>query len=188
MLFHAHVNLLGRVSLIMLATLLTLRPTALRTRMADGAVTVARRALPIAVAGLTAVGIDVLAWWPPPAAGGLALTTAAALLTALPVGQAARRTINVHALIAISAALPGASWQRCRTHYLRNLTKAPKPAQPWIATLVRTIFDQPDADAVRVQLYAVADAAKPDVPTGREAAADGDRRPGATPRPFGGYF
>lgn len=37
---------------------------------------------------------------------------------------------------AIGAALPGASWQRCRTHYLRNLlTKVPKSAQPWIAPL-----------------------------------------------------
>jgi len=57
---------------------------------------------------------------------------------------------------AIGAALPGASWQRCRTHYLRNLlTKVPKSAQPWIATLVRTIFDQPDADAVRAQIARV---------------------------------
>ncbi|MFD0782474.1 transposase, partial [Micromonospora azadirachtae] len=57
---------------------------------------------------------------------------------------------------AIGAALPGAAWQRCRTHYLRNLlTKVPKSAQPWIATLVRTIFDQPDADAVRAQFNRV---------------------------------
>ena len=27
----------------------------------------------------------------------------------------------------------------------------PKSAQPWVATLVRTIFDQPDADTVRAQ-------------------------------------
>ena len=53
---------------------------------------------------------------------------------------------------AIGAALPGASWQRCRTHYLRNLlAKVPKSAQLWVATLVRTVFDQPDADAVHAQ-------------------------------------
>src|SRR5262249_22411311 len=34
-------------------------------------------------------------------------------------------------MAAICSALPGASWQRCRTHYLRNLlTKVPKSAQP----------------------------------------------------------
>lgn len=68
-------------------------------------------------------------------------------------GIRATRTIFGAGLVAaIGAALPGASWQRCRTHYLRNLlTKVTKSAQPWIATLVRTIFDQPDADAVRAQ-------------------------------------
>jgi putative transposase len=53
---------------------------------------------------------------------------------------------------AIGAALPGAAWQRCRSHYLRNLlTKVPKSAQPAVATQVRTLFDQADADAVHTQ-------------------------------------
>jgi transposase-like protein len=53
---------------------------------------------------------------------------------------------------AIASVLPGASWQRCRTHYHRNLlTRVPKTAQPWVSTLVRTIFEQPDPDSVRAQ-------------------------------------
>src|SRR5881398_1399741 len=59
---------------------------------------------------------------------------------------------------AIAAALPGSAWQRCRTHYLRNLlTKVPKAAQPWVATMVRTIFDQPDAAEVGAQFGRVVD-------------------------------
>jgi putative transposase len=70
---------------------------------------------------------------------------------------------------AVGAALPGASWQRCRTHYLRNLlAKVPKSAQPWVATLVRTVFDQPDADAVHAQyarVVATIEAKFPDAAT-----------------------
>jgi putative transposase len=59
---------------------------------------------------------------------------------------------------AVGATLPGAAWQRCRTHYLRNLlTKVPKSAQPWVATLVRTIFDQPAAEEVKAQHARVVD-------------------------------
>jgi transposase-like protein len=50
---------------------------------------------------------------------------------------------------AIQATLPGASWQRCRTHFMRNLlTRVPKTAQGFVATMVRSIFAQPDADTV----------------------------------------
>jgi putative transposase len=53
---------------------------------------------------------------------------------------------------AIAAVLPGAAWQRCRTHCHRNLlTRVPKTAQPWVSTLVRTIFEQPGAASVRAQ-------------------------------------
>ena len=63
---------------------------------------------------------------------------------------------------AIGSALPGAAWQRCRTHYLRNLlTRVPKSAQPHVATQVRTIFDQADADAVTAQYDRVIDALDP---------------------------
>jgi putative transposase len=63
-------------------------------------------------------------------------------------------TSDAHAglVAAIAATLPAASWQRCRTHYLRDLlTKVSKTSQPWVATLVRTIFDQPDAAEVHAQ-------------------------------------
>jgi putative transposase len=74
---------------------------------------------------------------------------------------------------AIGAALPGASWQRCRTHYLRNLlAKVPKSAQPWVATLVRTIFDQPDADAVTAQYARVVEAIEQKFPAAAEHLDD----------------
>src|SRR5712691_11348891 len=53
---------------------------------------------------------------------------------------------------AIAATLPGASWQRCRTHFMRNLlTRVPKNAQSFVATMVRSIFAQPDHDSVHEQ-------------------------------------
>ena len=53
---------------------------------------------------------------------------------------------------AIQATLPGASWQRCRTHFMRNLlTRVPKSTQGFVATMVRSIFAQPDAETVHDQ-------------------------------------
>ncbi len=53
---------------------------------------------------------------------------------------------------AIAAVLPGAGWQRCRVHFVRNLlTRVPKSAGTLVATLVRSIFAQPDHAAVWAQ-------------------------------------
>src|SRR6058998_629216 len=59
---------------------------------------------------------------------------------------------------AIAATLPGAAWQRCRTHAMRNLlTRVPKSAQSFVATMVRTIFAQPDAETVHEQYRRIVD-------------------------------
>ncbi len=53
---------------------------------------------------------------------------------------------------AIATVFGGASWQRCRTHFMRNvLTRVPKSAEGLVATTVRTIFQQPSAEAVHAQ-------------------------------------
>jgi putative transposase len=84
-------------------------------------------------------------------------------------------TSDAHAglVAAIRATLPGAAWQRCRTHYLRDLlTKVTKSSQPWVATLVRTIFDQPDAAEVAAQFDRVVTALESKLPAAAEHLAE----------------
>jgi putative transposase len=60
---------------------------------------------------------------------------------------------------AIGAALPGASWQRCRTHYAANLMAVtPKSAWGWVRALLHSVYDQPDAESVHAQFGRVLDA------------------------------
>ena len=49
---------------------------------------------------------------------------------------------------AVAEVLVGATWQRCRVHFMRNaLATVPKLAQQMVAATLRTIFAQPDADS-----------------------------------------
>jgi putative transposase len=51
-----------------------------------------------------------------------------------------------------AANLPGASWQRCRTHYAANLMAVcPKSAWPAVKAMLHSVYDQPDAEAVHAQ-------------------------------------
>jgi transposase-like protein len=53
---------------------------------------------------------------------------------------------------AIAAVLHGASWQRCRVHFVRNaLALVPKGVQALVAATIRTVFAQPTAKAARAQ-------------------------------------
>src|SRR5689334_12660885 len=60
---------------------------------------------------------------------------------------------------AVGATLPGASWQRCRTHYAANLMQVtPKSSWGWVKALLHSVYDQPDADAVQAQFDRIVDA------------------------------
>lgn len=79
---------------------------------------------------------------------------------------------------ALGATPPGAYSQRCRTHHLRDLlAKAPKPTQPWVATLLRTIFDQPDAAELRAQFQRVVGALESKLPEAASHLDEGEGRP-----------
>jgi putative transposase len=59
---------------------------------------------------------------------------------------------------AVHEQLLGASWQRCRVHFTRNAQDlVPRSARSMVATVVRSIFEQPDEASAREQLRRVAD-------------------------------
>jgi len=66
---------------------------------------------------------------------------------------------------AIGANLPGASWQRCRTHFAVNLMGVtPKSSWPWVKTLLQSVFDQPDKESVQAQYDRVLNALEVKLP------------------------
>ena len=69
-------------------------------------------------------------------------------------------TSDAHAGLveAIAAHLPGASWQRCRTHYAANLMSiCPKGMWPAVKAMLHSVYDQPDAAAVNAQFERLLD-------------------------------
>jgi putative transposase len=90
--------------------------------------------------------------------------TARGLTSTGPVGLV---TSDAHTGLveAISAALPGAGWQRCRTHYAANLMAVtPKSSWPWVKALLHSVYDQPDADAVHAQFDRILEALREKLP------------------------
>lgn len=63
-------------------------------------------------------------------------------------------TSDAHAGLkdAITANLPGSSWQRCRTHYAANLMSVtPKSMWPAVKAMLHSVYDQPTASDVHAQ-------------------------------------
>ena len=66
---------------------------------------------------------------------------------------------------AVSTVLQGASWQRCRVHFMRNaLAKVTKGHAELVAATIRTIFAQPTATLARAHVDTVASTLRPDFP------------------------
>jgi putative transposase len=63
---------------------------------------------------------------------------------------------------ALEKVLSGASWQRCRVHFMRNvLAHVPKGDKSMVAAAIRTIFTQPNLAAAQAQLTEVATSMAP---------------------------
>jgi putative transposase len=76
-------------------------------------------------------------------------------------------TSDAHAGLveAIGATLPGASWQRCRTHYAANLmATTPKASWPAVKAMLHSVYDQPDDASVQAQFDKLLEMVEPQLP------------------------
>ena len=65
----------------------------------------------------------------------------------------------------IAKCFVGAGWQRCRVHFMRNaLGKVPKADSEMVAAAIRTIFAQPNAEAVAAQFDRIVATLEPQFP------------------------
>ncbi|RYI20262.1 IS256 family transposase, partial [Dermacoccus sp. 147Ba] len=80
-------------------------------------------------------------------------------------------TSDAHAGLveAIAANLPGAAWQRCRTHYAANLMSVtPKSMWPAVKAMLHSVYDQPDSGAVQAQFDRLLDYVQEKLPAVHE--------------------
>ena len=80
-------------------------------------------------------------------------------------------TSDAHAGLveAIAANLPGAAWQRCRTHYAANLMSVtPKSMWPAVKAMLHSVDDQPDSGAVQAQFDRLLDYVQEKLPAVHE--------------------
>jgi putative transposase len=83
-------------------------------------------------------------------------------------------TSDAHAGLreAIAANLPGATWQRCRTHYAANLMSiCPKSMWPAVKAMLHSVYDQPDATSVHAQFDRLIDYVQAKLPAVAEHLA-----------------
>ena len=76
-------------------------------------------------------------------------------------------TSDAHAGLAaaIGATLPGATWQRCRTHYAANLMSVtPKASWPAVKAMLHSVYDQPKTELVQAQFDKLLDAVADKLP------------------------
>mgnify|MGYP002661685876 CR=1 FL=1 len=70
---------------------------------------------------------------------------------------------------AIAANLPGAAWQRCRTHYAANLMSVtPKTYWPAVKAMLHSVYDQPDGPSVHAQFERLLDYVEEKLPAAHE--------------------
>ena len=69
----------------------------------------------------------------------------------------------------------GVSWQRCRTHFMRNLlTRVPKSEEALVAAAVRTIIQQPSASEAHAQHARVVEQFEGRFPVAAEMLAEAE--------------
>ena len=93
-------------------------------------------------------------------------------------------TSDAHAGLveAIAATLPGASWQRCRTHYAAKLMSVtPTSAWPGVKAMLHSVYDQPDARAVHAQFDKLLDTVAESLPVVHDHSTAPERKSSPSP-------